>query len=77
MTVPWDGPGEFDGILSAAAPERIPDELLQQLAPGGRLVLPVGGEIQHLQVVTRTDEGFVTDIVEEAKFVPLRPGTVR
>lgn len=73
----WDGPGEFDGILSAAAPERIPDELLQQLAPGGRLVLPVGGEVQHLQVVTRTDEGFVTDIVEQANFVPLRPGTVR
>ena len=73
----WDGPGEFDGILSAAAPERIPDELLQQLATGGRLVLPVGGEVQHLQVVTRTDEGFVTDIVEQANFVPLRPGTVR
>ena len=76
-TFGWDGPGEFDGILSAAAPERIPDELLQQLAPGGRLVLPVGGEVQHLQVVTRTEEGFVTDIVEQANFVPLRPGTVR
>ena len=73
----WDGAGEFDGILSAAAPERIPSELLQQLAPGGRLVLPVGGDVQHLQVVTRTDEGFVTDVVEEARFVPLRPGTVR
>jgi len=73
----WEGTGEFDGILSAAAPERIPSELLQQLAPGGRLVLPVGGEVQHLQVVTRTEEGFVTDIVEEARFVPLRPGTVR
>jgi len=73
----WEGNGEFDGILSAAAPERIPSELLQQLAPGGRLVLPVGGDVQHLQVVTRTDEGFVTDVVEEARFVPLRPGTVR
>ncbi len=51
--------------------------LLQQLAPGGRLVIPVGGETQHLQVVTRTNEGFQTDIVEAVRFVPLRPGLMR
>ncbi len=73
----WPEKGPFDGILSAAAPERIPEELLAQLAPGGRLVIPVGGAKQHLQVVDRTHEGFETRIVEEVKFVPLRPGTVR
>ena len=73
----WPERGPFDGILAAAAPERIPPELLQQLAPGGRLVIPVGGESQHLQVVNRTAEGFETETFEDVNFVPLRPGTVR
>lgn len=73
----WADKGPFDGILAAAAPERLPEELLRQLAPGGRLVIPVGGDTQHLQVVDRTHEGFETTIVEEVRFVPLRPGTVR
>lgn len=73
----WPERGPFDGILATAAPERIPEDLLQQLAPGGRLVIPVGGDSQHLQVVDRTHEGFETEIVEAVYFVPLRPGTVR
>ena len=64
-------------VLAAAAPERIPEGLLQQLAPGGRLVIPVGAERQQLQLVSRTQEGFETEIVEEVRFVPLRSGTVR
>jgi protein-L-isoaspartate(D-aspartate) O-methyltransferase len=73
----WEERGPFDGILATAAPQRIPESLLQQLATGGRLVIPVGTESQHLQVVTRTHEGFETEIVEAVNFVPLRPGTVR
>ena len=73
----WAERGPFDGILTTAAPERIPEDLLTQLATGGRLVIPVGGERQHLQLVTRTHEGFETEIVEAVNFVPLRPGTVR
>jgi protein-L-isoaspartate(D-aspartate) O-methyltransferase len=73
----WEEKGPFDGILATAAPECIPEQLLKQLAPGGRLVIPVGGENQHLQVVNRTQEGFETEIVEAVNFVPLRPGTVR
>ena len=73
----WAEKGPFDGILAAAAPERIPRGLLEQLAPGGRLVIPVGGDVQHLHVVDRTHEGFETSVVEEVRFVPLRPGTVR
>jgi protein-L-isoaspartate(D-aspartate) O-methyltransferase len=73
----WEERGPFDGILATAAPERIPVGLLQQLAPDGRLIIPVGTDAQHLQVVTRTHEGFETEIVEAVNFVPLRPGTVR
>ena len=73
----WEEKGPFDGIITTAAPEQIPEELLRQLAPGGRLVIPVGGDSQHLQVVDRTPEGFETNVVESANFVPLRPGTVR
>ncbi len=73
----WPERGPFDGILAAAAPERIPEALLEQLAPGGRLVIPVGVEAQHLQVVTRTSEGYATEIVEAVRFVPLLPGTER
>jgi len=73
----WPERGPFDGILSAAAPQQIPEELLRQLAPGGRLVIPVGGDTQHLHVIDRTAEGFETQVVEPVFFVPLRPGTVK
>jgi protein-L-isoaspartate(D-aspartate) O-methyltransferase len=73
----WPERGPFDGILATAAPEAIPVELLQQLAPGGRLVIPVGGDTQHLHVVTHTDEGFVEEVVEAVYFVPLLSGTQR
>ncbi|MFV0476934.1 MAG: protein-L-isoaspartate(D-aspartate) O-methyltransferase [Parahaliea sp.] len=73
----WADKGPYDGILSAAAPEQIPQGLLEQLAPGGRLVIPVGGEEQSLQVVTRTLEGFSASVVEAVRFVPLLSGTTR
>ena len=73
----WEERGPFDGILATAAPGSIPEDLLRQLAVGGRLVIPVGTENQRLEVVTRTGEGFETRIVEAVNFVPLRPGTVK
>ena len=70
----WASQAPFDGILCAAAPERVPDALLAQLAPGGRLVMPVGGQEQVLVVVERTAEGFERREVERVRFVPLVPG---
>lgn len=70
----WESQAPFDGILAAAAPETLPQSLLQQLAPGGRLVMPVGGREQTLVVVERTDTGFERYDIEPVRFVPLLPG---
>lgn len=74
----WADKGPFDGILTTAAPLAVPEELRAQLAVGGRLVIPAGPEnAQQLHVVTRTEEGFDTRVVEPVRFVPLLGGTVR
>lgn len=73
----WEQHAPYDGILASAAPEQIPEQLLAQLAVGGRMVIPVGIDTQHLQLVVRTPGGFESEIVDEVRFVPLRPGLVR
>ena len=57
-----------DLMLGAAAPERLPAKLLEQLAPGGTLILPVGGKQQQLMMVTATPEGYVEEVIEEVNF---------
>jgi protein-L-isoaspartate(D-aspartate) O-methyltransferase len=62
----------FDGIIVAAAAPAVPPRLLDQLAPEGRLVIPVGvGERQQLRMITRTEDGFVELALEPVRFVPL------
>jgi protein-L-isoaspartate(D-aspartate) O-methyltransferase len=64
----------YDGILIAASAARVPEALKQQLAVGGRMVLPVGVDDQWLHVVDRTENGFVETRREPVRFVPLLPG---
>lgn len=74
----WADRGPFDGILAAAAPQEIPQELISQLADGGRLVIPVGDEHeQQLIVVDRVGEELVNTVIEPVRFVPLLGGTVK
>ena len=73
----WASEAPFDLILGAAAPERLPAQLLEQLAPGGRLILPVGGKQQQLMMVTATPEGYVEEVIEEVNFVPMVRGVSR
>jgi protein-L-isoaspartate(D-aspartate) O-methyltransferase len=61
----------FDGIIVTAAPEKIPQPLIDQLAVGGRLVIPVGGMIQELVVLERTRDGVQTRRVFPVRFVPM------
>jgi protein-L-isoaspartate(D-aspartate) O-methyltransferase len=64
----------YDGILMAASATHVPDALKQQLAIGGRMVLPVGVDDQWLWTVDRTEKGFVEQKRVAVRFVPLLPG---
>jgi len=64
----------FDGIIVAAAAPRIPGALLQQLAPGGRMIVPVGSGDQALCLVERTPTGLTEKWLDAVRFVPLRGG---
>ena len=66
--------GPFDSIIVAAAGTQIPQALLAQLAPGGRLVLPVGAAEQYLCFVEHTPQGFVETRLDPVRFVPLLAG---
>ncbi|UOG93242.1 MAG: protein-L-isoaspartate(D-aspartate) O-methyltransferase [Candidatus Thiothrix sulfatifontis] len=64
----------FDAIIATAAPETVPLALLEQLAIGARLVIPVGrqGGLQRLQVITRTHDATYATVEHEAvQFVPM------
>jgi protein-L-isoaspartate(D-aspartate) O-methyltransferase len=67
----------FDGILVTAAPEGIPLALVRQLEIGGVMVLPVGDRRQQILLrVTRTEDGYDKEFLEEVIFVPLLGGTL-
>jgi protein-L-isoaspartate(D-aspartate) O-methyltransferase len=70
----WPDQAPFDAILVTAAPEEVPQPLIEQLAVGGRMVIPVGGEyeVQDLKVLTKDEDGQVTvSNVIPVRFVPL------
>jgi protein-L-isoaspartate(D-aspartate) O-methyltransferase len=73
----WPQYAPYDGILVTAAPSEMPQALLEQMARGGVMVIPVGdGEQQTLQRVTRIDPGYEVEIIEPVVFVPLLGGVV-
>jgi protein-L-isoaspartate(D-aspartate) O-methyltransferase len=74
----WAEHGLYDAIIATAAPQSIPRELLQQLADGGRLVIPVGGEYdQELTLVTRKGNEFSYQVLDVVRFVPLLQGQLQ
>lgn len=74
----WPEKGPYDAILAAAAPREVPADLIEQLAEGGRLVLPVGEDGQQQLLLIEKREGEVHRIeVEPVRFVPLLSGVQR
>ena len=71
----WPTQGPFDGILLAAAPLVVPEALINQLAPGGRLIVPAGpeGQQQLLRIVKR-ESGLEKKVLGPVSFVPLLGG---
>lgn len=68
----WPDAAPFDVILVAAAPNHVPQPLIEQLAPGGKLVIPVGRFYQQLMVIEkRRDGGVFRRIVAPVSFVPM------
>ena len=71
-TIGWEEAAPYDGIIVTAGAPYVPEALKNQLAEGGRLVIPVGGQYgQMLVVVTRRGEDFTQDSVCGCIFVPL------
>jgi len=67
----------FDAIVMAAAATEPPPALIEQLAPGGRIVMPLGSSKQRLCLIERSASGVVDSMLEEVNFVPLRAGVLR
>lgn len=64
----WPDAAPFDAIIVTAAPDHVPRPLVDQLRPGGRLVIPVGRFTQELLVISKNDDGSVT----EQRTIPVR-----
>jgi protein-L-isoaspartate(D-aspartate) O-methyltransferase len=67
----WPEEAPFDTIIVTAAPDHVPQPLIDQLKPGGRLVIPVGGMFQELLLITKTPEGVSEESILPVIFVPM------
>lgn len=68
----WPEQAPFDAIILTAAPENIPLKLVEQLKPGGIMVLPVGSHSQELKVITKQQDGSIRERTEAlVRFVPM------
>ncbi len=73
----WNALAPYNGIIVTAGASEVPQALLDQLAVGGRLVIPVGeSNDQQLLLIIREEHGFVRHALEGARFVPLLSGTL-
>ena len=71
----WPALAPYNGIIVTAVATDVPQALLDQLAPGGRLVIPVGaGEMQQLMLIVREEHGFARRVIGNVRFVPLLNG---
>ena len=67
----WPDQAPFDAIMVTAAPDHVPQPLIDQLALGGRLIIPVGQDRQTLTILTRTEDGEERETTLPVLFVPM------
>jgi protein-L-isoaspartate(D-aspartate) O-methyltransferase len=67
----WPDEAPFAGVIVTAAPDRIPEPLIEQLAVGARMVIPLGDFYQQLMVIRKTDDGVEERSVIPVRFVPM------
>ena len=74
----WQALAPYNAIIVTAVAPEVPQALLDQLAPGGRMVIPVGpaGEVQQLMLIVREEHGFSRRVLGAVRFVPLLNGPV-
>ena len=71
-TLGWDQESPFDAIIVTAGGEKIPEPLIKQLSPGGKLIMPVGGNFsQELIIIEKTKTGIITKNLGGCRFVKL------
>ena len=75
----WPQHAPYPAIMVTAAPEQVPEGLLEQLAVGGIMVIPVGSQngSQKLLMITHEADGYVQEELDPVRFVPLLNGAVR
>ncbi len=67
----WEEFAPYDAVIVTAAPEKVPEALVEQLKMGGRLVIPVGTFFQELKVLTKTETGLEEKSIIPVRFVPM------
>lgn len=67
----WPEHAPYDAVVVTAAPDKIPESLVDQLAGEGRMVIPVGTFFQELQVLRKTDRGLILEASLPVRFVPM------
>ncbi len=67
----WPSEAPFDRIIVTAAPDHVPQPLVDQLAVGGRMIIPVGDYYQQMTIITRTERGVVQQKTIDVRFVPM------
>jgi len=67
----WQEHAPYDAIIVTAAPDHVPEKLLEQLAVGGRMVIPIGSFSQNLYVISKTEKGIEKKALLPVRFVPM------